>query len=165
MGYILPVILVGIVFCSFLKKGDTYSDFLEGARGGLDIIKDIFAPLVAISVAAAMLRASGAFTLLAAALSPVLEKLNFPAEIVPLALIRPVSGSGSIAVLSDTLNTYGPDSRIGKIASVMMASTETTFYCIGIYFSKTGVKNTSRAIPCALLGDVCSVALSCLLIR
>jgi len=165
MGYILPFIIGGIIFYSFAKRGEVYPDFLEGARGGLDIVKDIFAPLLAISVASAMLRESGAFTLLATSLSPVLSRLNIPAEIIPLALIRPVSGSGSVAVLSDTLNTYGPDSRIGKIASVMMASTETTFYCIGIYFSKTGIKNTARALPCAILGDICSVALSCLIIH
>ena len=165
MGYILPFIIGGIILFSFAKRSETYSDFMEGARGGLDIVKDIFAPLLAISVASAMLRESGAFALLAQALSPILSRLNVPAEIIPRALIRPVSGSGSVAVLSDTLSTYGPDSRIGKIASVMMASTETTFYCIGIYFSKTGIKNTARALPCAILGDVCSVALSCFLIR
>lgn len=165
MGLMLPVIVAAILLCSFLKKGNTYSDFLEGARQGLVTAKDIFAPLLAISVASSMLRASGAFDVLVSLLSPVLQKASIPPEVLPLALIKPVSGSGALSVLSDTLNTYGADSRIGKIASVMMASTETTFYCISIYFSKTGIKNTSRAIPCAVAADVFAFLLACALIK
>lgn len=165
MQLLLPFIIFSIILFSCIKKNNTYSDFLEGAMRGLTSAKDIFAPIVAISVASTMLRASGAFELLERALFPLFSKIGIPTEVLPLALIKPLSGSGALAVLSDTLSAYGPDSRIGKIASVMMASTETTFYCIGIYFSKAGTKNTSRAIPCAVAADLFAFLLACALIK
>ena len=165
MVYIIPLVILGIVLCSFVKKGDTYADFIEGANSALITVKNIFAPILAISVVSAMLRASGALDLLSSFLSPMLSLFNIPTEIIPLALIKPLSGSGAIGVLTDILSEYGPDSRVGMIASIIMASTETTFYCISIYFAKTGIKNTARAIPCAVAGDICALLLSCALVR
>ena len=165
MVYIIPLFVLGVVLFSFAKKGNTYADFVDGASSALVTVKNIFAPILAISVASSMLRASGAFELLAAFLSPFLELLGIPPEILPLALIKPLSGSGALATLSDTLNEYGADSYIGKIASIIMASTETTFYCISIYFAKTGIKNTARVIPCAMIGDICALLLACWLVR
>lgn len=165
MVYIIPVFILGIVLYSFLKKGNTYADFIDGASSALVTVKNIFAPILAISVASSMLRASGAFELLSAFLSPILNLVGIPSEILPLSLIKPLSGSGALGVLSDTLSEYGADSRVGKIASIIMASTETTFYCISIYFAKTGIKNTARVIPCAVIGDICALLLACWLVR
>ena len=165
MVYIIPLVILGIVLWSLVKKGDTYADFLEGAKDALSTVKNIFAPILAISVATAMLRAAGALDLLSSFLAPLLSFFNIPAEIVPLALIKPLSGSGAIGVLTDILFRYGPDSRAGMIASIIMASTETTFYCISIYFANTGIKNTARAVPCAVAGDICALLLACWLVR
>lgn len=165
MVYIIPFVILGIVLYSFVKKGDTYGSFIEGANNALLTVKNIFAPILAISVASSMLRASGALELLSSFLSPILSCFNIPSEIVPLSLIKPLSGSGAIGVLTDILSQYGPDSRVGMIASIIMASTETTFYCISIYFAKTGIKNTARVVPCAVAGDVCALLLACWLVR
>ncbi len=162
MKYMLPVIITVIICFSALRKKDTYTDFTEGAYEGLKIVMGIFPPLLAILVASSMLRASGAFDIFTKLISPITQRIGIPNEVLPLALMRPVSGSGSLALLSDTLSTYGADSRIGRIASIIMGSTETTFYCMGVYFSKTGIKNTTKALPCAIIGDVLAIILACI---
>lgn len=161
MKYMLPLVITLIICISCVKRKNTYSDFTEGAADGLKIVIGIFPPILAICVAAAMLRASGAFDMLLKVISPITQKLSIPNEVIPLALMRPISGSGSTALLIDTLNTYGADGRIGRLASIIMGSTETTFYCMGVYFSKTGIKNTIKALPYAVLGDLLSIALAC----
>ena len=162
MKYILPVIITIILCFSTIKKKNTYSDFLDGAQEGMKIVAGIFPILLAITVASSMLRSSGAFDMLSQLILPLCNKIGLPAEVAPLALMRPVSGSGSIALLSDTLNTYGADSKIGRISSIIMGSTETTFYCLGIYFSKTGIKKTTKALPCAIIGDICAIIFACI---
>lgn len=164
MNYILPIIIALIIIVAALRKKNAYADFLQGAEQGIDIILNIFPPLLAITVASSMLRASGAFEMLENFLSPLTQKLGMPPGVLPLAIIRPVSGSGSLAVLTDTLREYGADSETGKIASIIMGSTETTFYCMGVYFSKAGVKNTLRALPCALIGDLCGILAACMVV-
>ncbi len=161
MKYMLPIIITVIICFSGLKKKDTYADFTEGAYDGLKIVMGIFPPLMAIMVASSTLRASGAFDMIAHLISPITQRIGIPSEVLPLALMRPVSGSGSLALLSDTLSTYGADSRIGRLSSIIMGSTETTFYCMGVYFSKTGIKNTTKALPCAIIGDICAIILAC----
>ena len=162
MKYMLPIIITVIICFSAIKKKNTYSDFTDGAFEGLKIVSLIFPPLLAIMVASSMLRASGAFDIITSLISPITQKFGIPSEVLPLALMRPVSGSGSLALLSDTLNTYGADSQTGRLASIIMGSTETTFYCMGVYFSKTGIKNTTKALPCAIIGDICAIILACI---
>ncbi len=162
MKYMLPIIITLIICFSAIKEKNTYSDFTDGALEGLKIVALIFPPLMAIMVASSMLRASGAFDVLTSIISPITQKLGIPGEVLPLALMRPVSGSGSLALLSDTLNTYGADGRIGRLASIIMGSTETTFYCMGVYFSKTGIKNTAKALPYAVIGDICAIIFACI---
>lgn len=163
MTYIIPVIIALILIVSLLKKLPSYELFIDGAKEGMGIAAGIFPPLVAILTASYMLRASGALDLLTSFLSPI--KNFIPAEVLPLALIRPISGSGALGVLTDILKTHGADTDIGRMASVIMGSTETTFYCLAVYFSKTRVKHNLRALPFAAVGDIVGVIMAAILIK
>ena len=165
MNFISVIIIAAAVFIGILKKTAVYDDFIEGAREGMRITANIFPALAAIMAAAAMLRASGLIDIMCSLISPVTSFLGIPSEAVPLALLRPVSGSGSLGLLSDALNTYGADSYIGRFASIIMGSTETTFYCLCVYFSKTRVKFTASAAVCALIGDAAGIAAAALIMR
>lgn len=165
MQYITPSVIMIIIIIALSRKKAVYNDFIDGAQSGIKIIGDIFPPLVGMLVAAAMLKASGALDMLLKLISPLAQRAGLPAEIMPLVLIRPVSGSGSIGVLSGILNDYGADSFIGRLASVICASTETTFYCLAVYFAKTRVKSIKRALPHAILGDIAGIAAAVFALR
>lgn len=165
MQYIIPIILALILIIALVRKTPAYETFISGAEDGLKIVVGIFPALLAVLTAAAMLRASGAIDLIINFLSPVTDFFHIPKEIMPLSLISPISGSGSIGILTDILKNYGADSEIGKIASVIMGSTETTFYCLCVYFAKTKVKNTLRAVPCAVIGDITGLLVGVLTIK
>lgn len=165
MQYIIPIILALILIIALVRKTPAYETFISGAEDGLKIVVGIFPALLAVLTAAAMLRASGAIDLIIRFLSPVTDLVKIPREVMPLALIRPVSGSGSIGILTDILKNYGADSDVGKIASVIMGSTETTFYCMCVYFAKTKVKNNLRAVPCAVIGDVAGLLAGVMIIK
>lgn len=154
MQYIIPVLILLIIIMALFHKLPVYETFIGGAEDGLKIIFGIFPSLLAVITAASMLRASGAIDLITGFLSPVTDLLRIPKEVMPLALIRPVSGSGALGLLTDILKTCGADTNAGLLASVIMGSTETTFYCLCVYFAKTKVKYTMRAVPCAVLGDI-----------
>lgn len=126
----------------------------EGLEEGLRTLLRMFPPVAAILTAASMLRASGALDALADLLGPVLERLGLPRETVGLMLIRPLSGSGALAFGSELIRSAGPDTPLGRIAAVMLGSTETTFYVLGVYFGAAGVKRGGRAIPAALAADI-----------
>lgn len=158
MQYITPAIIMIIIICAITRKRTVYNDFIEGAETGMRLVADIFPPLVAMLVAAAMLKASGALEIFLGVVTPVTERLGIPAEVMPLAVIRPISGSGAIGVLSGILNEYGADSFIGRLASVICGGTETTFYCLAVYFAKTRVTSVKRAIPSAVIGDLACIA-------
>lgn len=140
-----------------------YKVFLEGAEEGMRTVISIFPPLVAILSAAAMLKESGAINALCSVLAPITDFLKIPPEIMPLALIRPLSGGGSIALLTDMINTYGAESRIALAACILCASTETTFYTISVYFGKTSVKYTKRVVLAAVFGDLVGILCACAL--
>lgn len=123
----------------------------------------IFPPLVAILSASAMLKESGAIDALCSFLAPVTDFLRIPPEIMPLAIIRPLSGGGSIALLTDMINTYGAQSRIALAACILCASTETTFYTISVYFGRTSVKYTKRVVLAAVFGDLVGILCACAL--
>lgn len=163
MTYIIPAIIAFVLVYALIKKQPPYGIFLSGARDGMNIAAVMFPPLVAILTAVYMLRASGALDLFISFLSPITHFM--PAEVLPLAIIRPLSGSGALGILTDILNTHGADGNIGRIASVMMGSTETTFYCIAVYFAKTRAEHTLRAIPFAALGDLTGLITAVLLIN
>ncbi len=165
MEYVVPALVMIIIIIGLARKKAVYSEFIEGAGEGMKILADIFPPLVAMLVAVEMLRASGAMELFLNAVSPIVGKIGIPKEVMPLVITRPMSGSGSIGVLSGILNDYGADSVIGRIASVICGSTETTFYCLAVYFAKTRVKSVQRAIPAAIIGDLASIMTAVLVIK
>lgn len=165
MQLVIPLIIVVIIIMALVRKLPVYETFIGGAEDGLKIVIGIFPALLAVLTAAYMLRASGAIDLIINLISPVTDFLHIPKEIMPLALIRPVSGSGALGILTDILNNYGADTDIGKIASVIMGSTETTFYCLCVYFAKTKVKYTMRAVPCAVLGDIAGILAGVMIVR
>ena len=165
MIYITPSIIMLIIIFALSRKNAVYSDFIDGAGSGLTLIKDIFPPLVAVLTAASMLRASGAMDAFISFLSPVTEKIGLPPEVMPLVMIRPISGSGAIGVLSEILNDYGADSMIGRLASVICGSTETTFYCIAVYFARTRARSVKRAVPCAIIGDIAGIGAALAAVR
>ena len=163
MIYVIPAIILIILTVALAKKLPSYELFIDGAQDGMKIVMGIFPPLVAVLTAAYMLRASGTLDLIISFLSPVTKFI--PAEVMPLALIRPLSGSGAIGILTEILSTHGADSEIGRIASVIMGSTETTFYCLCVYFAKTRVKHNLKAVPFAAAGDIIGIITAVILIR
>src|SRR5210317_2100199 len=152
--YIIPLLLVGIpLYALAVKKVKVYEVFVEGAKDGFTIAVRIIPYLVAILVAVGMFRASGALDLLLQALTPLLNLIGFPPENLPLALMRPLSGSGSLGLLTDLVNEHGADSMPAKIGATMFGSSETTFYVLAVYFGSVGVMRSRHAIPAGLIAD------------
>ena len=151
---IVPVLIAFISLHGILKKVDIYSALTSGAARGLEIIKRILPSVIIMLTAVHMFRASGALDALAAALAPVTRFFGIPPETLPLILIRPISGSGALAVGADLIWQYGADSLVGRTAAVMLGSTETTFYTISTYFGSLGIKKTRYAVPAALIADL-----------
>ena len=152
--YLIPLLLAGAALYALCRRVDAFSALTSGAGEGLSVVLRILPPLVALLTAVYMLRASGALELLTELLTPVLTFLGIPPETVGLLLIRPVSGSGALAVGSDIMQTYGPDSTIGRTAAVMLGSTETTFYTVAVYYGAAGIRRTRHTIPAALAADI-----------
>ena len=150
----VPVLLVLIPLVGVIRKVKVYDVFVDGAKEGFDVAVKIIPFLVGMLVAIGMFRGSGAMDLLTAALRPVMSATGFPAELLPLAILRTLTGSGSLAFTTDLIKTYGPDSMIGRMAATMYGSSETTFYVLAVYFGAVGVKRTRHAVPAALIGDV-----------
>ena len=150
----IPVLLVGIPFVGLLRKVKVYDVFIDGAKEGFQTAVNIIPFLVGILVAIGMFRGSGAMTLLTDALRPVLSLVNFPPELFPLAVFRSLTGSGSLALTTDLVKTYGPDSFLARAAATMYGSSETTFYVLAVYFGAVGVKKTRHAVPAALIADI-----------
>ncbi len=158
----VPVLIALFVGMGLFQKVGVYDCFVEGAKDGMQSMVGIIPPLIGLMVAINMFRASGALELLGNLLAPVLNFLSLPADVLPLALLRPISGSASTAIVTDIFQNLGPDSPAGKIASVMMGSTETTFYTVAVYFGAVGVKNSRHTLPAALAADATGILLSIL---
>ncbi|CAN5333868.1 spore maturation protein [soil metagenome] len=150
-------LVVGIPIFGMLRRVKVYESFIEGAKDGFPIIVKIIPFMVAMLVAIGMFRASGGFELLGHALSPILTKIGMPAEILPLALIRPFSGSAANGVLADIIHHNGGNSYVSHLAGTIMGSTETTFYVIAVYFGAVSVRRTRHAIPAGLVADTVAV--------
>ncbi|MGK7929785.1 MAG: spore maturation protein [Spirulina sp.] len=156
--YILPLLLTGIpAYALLIKKVKVYEVFTEGAKEGFKIAIRIIPFLVAILVAIGMFRASGALDLMLNALAPVFNKIGFPKENLLLAFMRPLSRGGSFGLLSDLVETYGPNSLIAKIGATMYGSTETTFYVLAVYFGSVGIKKVRHALLAGLIADVVGI--------
>ena len=152
--YIIPLMLVGIPFYALaFKKVKVYEVFVVGAKDGFTIAVRIIPYLVAILVAVGMFRASGALDILLNLLAPVLNFVGFPPENLPLAMMRPLSGSGSLGLLTELVNQHGADSMTAKIGATMYGSSETTFYVLAVYFGSVGVVRSRHAVPAGLFAD------------
>ena len=152
--YIAALILLTASLLALRKKENTYDLLLQGGAEGLKLLLHITPALVILLTAVTMLRASGAVDLLSRLLTPLFQLFGIPPETAMLVLIRPISGSAALAVGSELMAQYGPDSLIGRTAAVMLGSTETTFYTISVYFGAVGIKKTRYAIPAALIADL-----------
>lgn len=151
--WLIPVLLVAIPVTGAVRGVKVYESFVVGAKGGFEVAVRIIPYLVAILVAVAMFRASGAMELLARAVAPATGLIGLPAEVLPAALMRPLSGSGTLGVVTELMRTHGPDSFIGRLASTMYGSTETTFYVLAVYFGAVGIRRTRHAVAAGLAGD------------
>ncbi len=152
----LPMCVVIILLWGCFKKVKVIECFVEGAKTGISTVLDILPVLTALMVAVSMLRQSGAMEAMSNMLSPLAKLLGIPAEVVPLCLISPFSGSGAYAVLQDVLKNCGTDSYVGRVASVISGASETTFYAISVYYGSVGITKTSWTLPCALVADIVS---------
>lgn len=150
---ILPILIASIVAWGMWRRVAVYEVFVEGAREGFEISVRIIPYLVAILFAIAMFRASGAMDFLFAYIGPVLEWFGFPRELLPMAITRPLTGSGSVGVLADMISTYGEDALVVKMAATLFGSTETTLYVLAVYFGAVGIRRTRYAIQVGLMAD------------
>lgn len=159
----IPGFIVFLLSYGHIKKIHVYDTFIEGAREGLSTVVRVFPYMVAMFVAIGVFRSSGAMDILVRLLSPFTSLVKIPGEILPLALMRPVSGVASTGILGEIFKTYGPDSYIGRVASTMMGSTETIFYTLSIYFGAVGIKKIRYTLWGALLADIVGLLASILI--
>ena len=150
----IPLLLLTFLGWGLVKKVRVYEVFVEGAKDGFNTAVRISPYLVAMLFAIGIFRASGAMDVMIAILTPVTNLIGMPAETLPMALMRPLSGSGSLGIMTELMKVHGPDSFIGILASTMYGSTETTFYVLAVYFGAVQVKNTRHALPAGLIADV-----------
>lgn len=150
----VPLILASVGIHALISGTDIFPALCRGAVQGLETLKDMLPTLIVLFPAVYMLRASGALDAFADLLAPLIERIGVPAETVPLALLRPVSGGAATAAAADIIKNSGADSLAGRTAAVMIGSSETTFYVIAVYFGAAKIKNTRHAIPVALLADL-----------
>ena len=162
---VIPILLAGVAVFGMGRRVDVYGALTHGAEEGLTVLLRVIPALVGLLTAVSMFRASGAMEWLSDLCAPVLEWLSIPRETAPLMLVRPVSGNGALAVASELIAANGPDSYVGRVAAVMLGSTETTFYTIAVYFSSAGIHRTRHAIPAALVADLTGFAASALAVR
>lgn len=163
--FVIPAIVVGFPLYGLYKKVPIYESFVEGAKEGFQVAVRIIPYLVAILFAIGMFRASGAMDFLVAALNPVLAFIGFPGEVLPMAIIRPLTGSGSAGIVVDMIEQYGEDSLFVKMAAVMFGSTETTFYVIAVYFGAVNIKKTRHAVPAGLTADIAAMIIAVWTVR
>jgi spore maturation protein B len=158
--FVLPMLIVGIPVLGLFRRVPVYESFVEGAKDGFTTAVRILPYLVAILFAIAMFRASGALGLLQEGLRKPLSLIGFPPEVLPMAIVRPLTGSGSVGVLADMVKQYGADSIFVKIAATIYGSTETTFYVLAVYFGAVNIKKTRHAVPVGLIADVSAILLA-----
>jgi len=164
-AWAVPLLLAGIPLYALARKVRVYPVFLDGARQGFETAVRIIPPLVAIVVALGMLRASGAMEAAAGGLASVTATLGIPAPVLPMILVRPLSGGAALGVVGEVLRSEGPDSYAGRLVSVMAGSTETTFYVLAVYMGAIGVTRYRQALPAALLADLVGFTASVLVVR
>ena len=164
-AWVIPLLLAATAIVGMGRRVDVYSALTHGAEEGLTVLLRIVPALVGLLTAVSMFRASGALEWFTQLCAPLLDRLGVPSELLPLMLIRPVSGGGALAVAGDLITTHGPDSYIGRVAAVMLGSTETTFYTIAVYFGSAGIRRTRYTVPAALTADLAGFLFSALAVR
>lgn len=155
--WFIPVLIGFILIYGTLKQVQTYESFVEGGKEGIKIVVSIIPFLVGMLVAISVFRASGALDFFMNLIRPALDAVGVPPEIAPLAIIRPISGSAALGITSDLIATYGPDSYIGRLASTIQGSTDTTFYILTVYFGAVGIKKMGDALKVGLLADLVGI--------
>lgn len=163
--YAIPVTIALIVLFGLMRHVPIFDTFIVGAKEGFSSAIAILPSLVGLIMAVSMLNASGALDMLSGLLAPVAQLLGLPPQVMPLALIKPVSGSGATAILTQIFQNNGTESFAGRVASVMSGSTETTFYAIAVYYGAVGIKKTRHTIPAALTADLAACVVSALAVR
>lgn len=162
---LIPLLLIFVSVYALGKKQDVYSPLVTGAQDGLRLLLSIAPALVVLLTAVSMLRASGFFDLMSEFLAPVCALVGIPPELVPLMLVRPFSGSAALAVGAELMREHGVNSLVGRTAAVMLGSSETTFYTIGVYFGAAGVKKTRYTVPAAIIADLTGFFMAALSVR
>lgn len=152
-AWAIPVLLVFIPLYSAFRKVPVYESFVEGAKDGFQTAVSIIPSLVGMMVAISVFRASGAMDMLVGAIKPLLDLAGIPGEVLPLAILRPITGAGSLAFTTDLMKQFGPDSLIGRIASTVQGSTDTTLYVITVYFGAVGIRKAGYALKVGLISD------------
>ena len=152
--WILPAFVSTLILYGWVRQVRVYDSLVEGAKQGFDVALRIIPYLVAILVAVGMFRAAGGIDALVAVLGPVTMLFGMPAEVLPVALLRPLSGTGSLGVAAEIIQNYGPDTLIGYLASTLYGSTEVTFYTLAVYFGAIGIRNTRHTVPACVLADI-----------
>lgn len=162
---VVPALLCLVFLVTVLRRVDLLSAFAKGVEDGLRVVREMFPSLLLLTLTVGALSSSGAVQLLCRALQAPAKVLGIPEEVLPLALLRPLSGSGALVAFQQILSQYGPDSFVGRVASVLMGSTETTFYTIALYCSAANIKNSRYAAPASLCADLMGFAASAAAVR
>jgi spore maturation protein B len=152
-AWAIPVIVVFIPLYAAYRKVPVYESFVDGAKDGFDTAVKIIPHLVGMMVAITVFRASGAMDLITGAIRPLLDRVGVPGEVLPLAFLRPITGTGSLAFTTDLIKHFGPDSMIGRIASTIQGSTDTTLYVLTVYFGAVGIRKAGYALKVGLISD------------
>lgn len=161
----IPLLIACIPLYAYLRGVRIYEAFIEGAKEGLQLAARILPFMVSIFVALAIFREGGAMDVVIGILSPILDRFDVPGQILPLAVIRPLSGGGALGITAELIRRFGPDSYVGRIASVMQGSTDTTFYVLTFYFGSVGIKRARHALAAGLIGDFAGFAAAIAAVR
>ncbi|MGM9882373.1 MAG: spore maturation protein [Bacilli bacterium] len=165
INYFIPIIVIIIIGYGLYKKVDIFDVFLDGVKEGLKTSINLFPTIFAMIIAINLLTGSNIIIDISNLLRPLFMKINFPVELLPLGVLRPISGSSSLVILNNILYSNGPDSFIGRVASVMQGSTDTTIYIISLYFSSIGIKKIRYSLIVGLLADFISIVLSLVVVK
>lgn len=157
---IIPIIIGAVVLYGIIKKVKVYECFIEGAKDGMSVCLRIFPYLLAMLIAVNCFKASGAMDYFIKLVKPGVNLVGIPPEIVPLVLIKPLSGSGAVGVFTDLVKSYGPDSYLGFLSSIIMGGTETIFYTLTVYFGAVGIKKIRHSLWVSLIVDLCAVLIA-----
>ena len=165
INYIIPLIVVTIIIYGIYKKVDIFDAFIDGVKEGMKLSINLFPTIFTMIIAITLITDSNIINYICNLLKPLFSRISFPTEVLPLALLRPISGSSSLVILNDILAKYGPDSFIGRLSSVMQGSTDTTIYIISMYFASIGIKKTRYSLTVGLLADLLSVIISFIMVN